>query len=712
MSLRDQYSNELSKLMAFGPGGAFVADAPKAQPPPVNGLPVGGVSEAVAWFLEGLRDNLTVRILFLVGAPGNGKSFWSREVAKRAVGVGLIDGSQDRRDIQMRKHQFLDTNNQCQFELVNDATMPSISGDSTPTINDLATAIQNDRPMLVNINRGVFYEELVGFKSDLAEPDQILAATIMESLRSGKNPELSPALGRLTIRDSETNPHEPLRALRIDRIDRKSILVLAVQMDLHSILAACSKYKPDVGFFGTPVSDSAAPGYRLLQPFSAQFRDRQYWRQTPAGLMFDLEIQRLAIGATTELSDLNPIRSNLELLTQTEFYCGALASLRNAEIVSSRHFAFRHMWTATFYLILGDLRQLQGASAREVLEAVDARASRLMSEEDPIQRLWEMVDLAQLRSHQALYGANWSHSLAENPIRQKQLDSVGILGSVRDVMKMADPVIDNYKLVQIADQPVEWGQGVRNAFLNALTDTDASSIVESAFRACHGHESELRLVSPFDRELDRCVLAVLRADQGESPLLSRDVRDALIAWYGDYVTRMIALSIGATAWSREIDEFVRTWRHATNNEELPDKMFEKLLSYVLPCFEDAVSGNQRRLVTLLRSRTEPIRVLEGEQMLAYELPRQLLIRARVRGDRLVAELFDANQRHQSAVTAGLFSVEIDARIIRELNVHAHSSDSCSDVSDSIRPLVERYRALSTTKLQQWRLVTRNGVETI
>jgi hypothetical protein len=279
-------------------------------------------------------------------------------------------------------------------------------------------------------------------------------------------------------------------------------------------------------------------------------------------------------------------------------------------------------------------------------------------------------------------------------------------------MKLADPAIDNHKSVEIAGRSVEWAQSVRNAFLNALTDTEASSIVESAFRACHGSDSELRLVSHFDKELDRCVLTVLRADQGEKPLLSRDMRDALIAWYGDYVTRMIALSIGATAWSREVDEFVLVWRHATKNLELPDKMFEKLLSYVLPYFEDAVSGNQRRLVTLLRSRTEPIRVLAGEQTLAYELPRQLFIRATTRGDRLVAELIDANQVKRGSGAAGLFSVEIDVRLIRELNVHAHASDSCSDVSESIRPLVERYRALSTTKLQQWRLVTRNGVDVI
>ena len=64
MNSRDRYSNELSKLMAFGPGGAFVADALKAQPPPVNGLPVGGVADAVDWFLGGLRDGASNRILF------------------------------------------------------------------------------------------------------------------------------------------------------------------------------------------------------------------------------------------------------------------------------------------------------------------------------------------------------------------------------------------------------------------------------------------------------------------------------------------------------------------------------------------------------------------------------------------------------------------------------------------------------------------------
>lgn len=712
MKSRDHYSDELSKLMAFGPGGAFVADAPKAQPPPVNGLPVGGVADAVEWFLDGLSDGVSNKILFLVGAPGNGKSFWSREVAKRASEIGLSDAAQNRPNIQLRKHQFVDTDNRCRFELVNDATMPSNDGDPTPTINDLASAIENERPILVNINRGVFYKELAGFETSGAREDQTVAAAIMQSLRSSRDASLSLTWGSVRRRDTSTKPHESLEALHVERSGKKPIEVLAVQMDLHSILAACSNYKSDPAFFGIPVSDAGAPGYRLWPPFSSEFRDPDYWRQTPAGRMFDLEIQRLVGGATAELNELNPIRSNLELLSQPEFFCGALASLRNAEILSSRHFAFRHLWTATFYLILGDLRQLSGSSAQEVLDAIDGRAAHLLAESDPVSRLWEFVALAQLRSHQALFGANWSQSRAENLFGQGQTDSVGIGGSVRDVMKLADPAIDNHKFVEVAGRSVEWAQSVRNAFLNALTDTEASSIVESAFRACHGSDSELRLVSHFDKELDRCVLAVLRADQGENPLLSRDMRDALIAWYGDYVTRMIALSIGATAWSREIEEFVLVWRHAMRDSELPDRMFEKLLSYVLPYFEDAVSGNQRRLVTLLRSRTEPIRVLVGEQALAYELPRQLFIRATVRGDRVVAELIDANEVKRGSGAAGLFSVEIDVRLIRELNVHAHASDSCSDVSESIRPLVERYRALSTTKLQQWRLVTRDGVDVI
>jgi len=712
MNSRDQYSNDLSKLMAFGPGGAFVADAPKAQPPPVNGLPVGGVEDAVDWFLGGLRDGVSNKILFLVGAPGNGKSYWSRKVAKRASDIGLSDASQNRPNIQLRKHQFVDKDNRCRFELVNDATMPSNDGDVTPTINDLASAIENNRPILVNINRGVFYKELAGFQADGAREDQTVAAGIMQSLRSNRDADVSRTWGSVTRRDTSTNPHESLQALHVARSGKKPIEVLAVQMDLHSILAGCSSYKSDAAFFDIPVSDVGPLKYDLFSPFSSEFRDPAYWRKTPAGRMFDLEIQRLVGGALAELHELNPIRSNLELLSQPEFFCGALASLRNAEILSSRHFAFRHMWTATFYLILGNLRQLSGSSAQEVLDAIDGRAAHLLAESDPVDRLWEFVALAQLRSHQALFGANWSPSQAENLVAQGQTDSVGIGGSVWDVMKMADPAIDNHKVVEVAGQSVEWAQSVRNAFLNALTDSEASSIVESAFRACHGSDSELRLVSQFDKELDRCVLTVLRADQGENPLLSRDMRDALIAWYGDYVTRMIALSIGATAWSREIDEFVSVWRHAMKNLELPDTVFEKLLSYVLPYFEDAVSGNQRRLVTLLRSRTEPIRALVDEQTLAYELPRQLFVRATIRGDRIVAELIDANQVKRGTGVAGLFSVEIDVRLIRELNVHAHASDSCSDVSESIRPLVERYRALSTTKLQQWRLVTRNGVDVI
>ena len=77
--------SELIRLIAFGPGGASVAHEPGNSRPPAEGSAVGGVDVAVDWFVDGLRDDSTLRILFLIGAPGNGKSYCRERQLQEAV---------------------------------------------------------------------------------------------------------------------------------------------------------------------------------------------------------------------------------------------------------------------------------------------------------------------------------------------------------------------------------------------------------------------------------------------------------------------------------------------------------------------------------------------------------------------------------------------------------------------------------------------------
>ena len=696
---------ELLRLMAFGPGGALVAHEPGDSTPPAEGLAVGGVDMAVDWFVEGLRDTSALRILFLIGAPGNGKSYWS---GKAATGSGLRDTSLNDAKRQFRIHEYVDEAGDVKLRIINDASSPNQDLDSTPTISDLALSLSSNVPVLVNINRGVFYKETNQFRQDGASTEEKLAAVVLRRLSD--NSELHGTfdeIGTVTLRNSGGNQHETLLSLRVDRPNQIPVLILAVQMDLHSIFARSLQYEKDTSFFGVPVTKLNARSYEILCPSDREYLDSTNWESTPGGHLLQKEVELLASRGLDALSEINPIRANIEQLRNSKFFAGVSASLRSAELISSRHLAFRHLWTAINFLVLGDLRFGYGYSPRDALIGVEEKARQLPA--DPKDRLTQLVDLAQLRFHQAIYGAEWSlNSVSDGSLSRSLIESSND-GSVREVMMRCDPTLDNEKTAHLGVGGRPWSRSVRDAFLGALTDTESPSIVESVFTASHPGLNVRELVCEFDRVLDQAILGVIRADQGENPIVSRDERDALLQWYGDYLTRLVAVSFGTTAWVRELEEFLRAWQDAQLQADLPDALHSKLMSYILPTYEGANEANPRRLVSLLRSRTEPIRTSTDRPMLAYQLPTQIMSSVKTRGDRLVVELVDLQTRHLEGRSSSLFSLDLDVRLLRELNVREVAGGSFSDVTDSIIPLVERYRALATTKVKTWSLVASDGV---
>jgi len=705
IDINSQIVAELVRLMAFGPGGAAVADEPGNSKPPAEGLPVGGVDKAIDWFVRGLGDETVLRILFLVGAPGNGKSYWS---GRAAAGSGLSNARASGAKKQSRSHEFLDVAGNVKMRIINDASAPNQQIDLTPTITDLASCLKSDMPVLVNINRGVFFREIGQFQSVGASSEALLAAAMLRALSGDVSVTNDITnLGTISFRTSGSGSHETLMSLRIDRPGRLPVAAVAVQMDLHSVFSTPSQYGSDANFFDVPYTRHDAQGYEITRPSNPNYLLANYWRSSPGGHLLEATTKLLASSGSQSLSDLNPIRSNIEQLCTEIFFSGITASLRSAELISSRHFAFRHLWTAINLLVVGNLHSSDGSSPEELLVALDRRAGQLPK--NPKDRLWELVDLARFRFHQAIYGAEWS---VKNLLADLPHDSVvanSNSGSVREVMTICDPTFDSEKSVPTGAGERDWSRAIRDAFLGALTDTDAPSIVETAFKLTYPDREPADLVCNFDRALDEAILGVIRADQSENPIVSRGERDAILGWYGDYLTRLVAASLGLTAWARELEDFLKAWQEAQIQPQLSDDLHRKLMAYVLPTFEGSNEVNPRRLVTLLRSRTEPIRTSGDRPIIAYQLPTQIMSSAKTRGDRLVVELLDLQNIQQIGHSASLFSLDLDVRLLRELNIREIAGEAYSDVSESILPLVERYRALATTKVKTWSLITSSRV---
>ena len=372
--------------------------------------------------------------------------------------------------------------------------------------------------------------------------------------------------GTISFRTSKSGSHETLVSLRIDRPGRLPVAAVAVQMDLHSVFSTPSEFGNDANFFDVPFTKHDAKGYEIVRPSDPGYLLANYWRSSPGGHLLEATTQLLASSGHQTLSDLNPIRSNIEQLCTDTFFSGVTASLRSAELISSRHFAFRHLWTAINFLVVGDLYSNDGLSPQELLVALDRRAGQLPT--NPKDRLWELVDLARFRFHQAIYGAEWSvRNLAVDSPHESVVASANN-GSVREVMMTCDPTFDSEKSVPSGAGEREWSRAIRDAFLGALTDTDAPSIVETAFKQAHPERQPADLVSKFDRALDEAILGVIRADQSENPIVSRGERDAILGWYGDYLTRLVAASLGLTAWARELEDFLKAWQDAQIQPQL------------------------------------------------------------------------------------------------------------------------------------------------
>jgi hypothetical protein len=700
----DSLLSALRQLIAFGPGGSRVADEPQSTKPPVEGLPVGGVKQAVDWFVGGLSDPGYLRVLFLVGAPGNGKSYWSRVTATQSGLQPLISSSSG---IQHRLHSFADSAGRTALEIVNDASAPGHRDDPTPTISDLARAFEMNVPMLVNINRGVFYREVNAFVEDDASPMMILAERVLRLVRGDqKLPQLRADIGRIDHDNGTSTRHESLRSFIVEREPARSICVLAVRMDLHSIFVRPPSYNEDPARAMMPRTDqgTSRQQYRLKSPLAPESQSGDYWRSTPAGDLVEKFADLIRRNDLMTLHELNPVRANLLQLHNEQFRSGFLASLRSAELVSSRHFAFRHLWSLMYFLLLGDLRSRITVGGLDALETLNQLAATLPTGSPA--RLWGLVDLARHRSHQAIYGAAWARTDLGG-VSAIHPSALGVANSVLDVMVGCDPVIDCRKAIGFGDGSVsEWGRSIRDAFLGALTDSaqtesEPLSIVERVIKTVIAGPAADELVTDFDRELDRSVLSVLRADQGRSPVLRPAERDALIAWYGDYLTRLVGLLLGATAWSEHVHRFVQIWLYADErNGELPDDDHRRVLRYVLPELSSQSQGATRRVVSLLRSRTEPIDRATDEPRVGYSLPSNINLNAETQGDRIKIRL-SAQLSTASPAPQPLFSFDLDVQLVRELAMRDVANDSMSETSPVLVPRIERYRALATTRVRDW-----------
>jgi hypothetical protein len=189
----------------------------------------------------------------------------------------------------------------------------------------------------------------------------------------------------------------------------------------------------------------------------------------------------------------------------------------------------------------------------------------------------------------------------------------------------------------------------------------------------------------FDRALDESIVNMLVADQTSEPWLKIDARNAVLAWYADYLSRLIAVHLGIAAKTREIAEYVENWIES-NEGQLFGETDQNLLQLILPSFEGTDNGAVR-LVGLFRPRTEAVTRPTSTPRMVTQVPR-VEFSASSFGDSIVMSL---NQRQQM-VFKTLLKINLDVDLLSETHLSVRNYRGLSEKTDVITPMIERFRA--------------------
>jgi hypothetical protein len=660
------FAEFLESLTAFETGGSELAYAPINNPRvlPADSSTIGGSNAAVEWFRSSFELSSNA-MLFLVGAPGNGKSFLLKKIIGELNPIG--DHSQDR-----RRFDFL-VPGKPGLIVVNDASAPSENGESNgQLISDIGDAISSQRFLHVNVNRGVLYQELRSESCD---------APIYELLQWLSDASKGQNKNWKSLTTQQLNKHSNLRCgkLSIESEGSKTIIpIVIVLMDFYSIFERQPIHELQTsgdwnGFPGI----TAGEIYRMQLPRSESRRSREHWRQTPAGQLLEKVVIQGNLLMGKDYDPLDSICSNLTSLQQDSVFCGALSSLRNSELTTSQHISFRELWTAIATMIIGN-----GESRQSIEKAAELRfkpsewmnkSIALVAESKLEERIKLLIQISATRLSQSLFGAS------QSPF-EKRVDFG--FSPLLSITRYADPVLDACPVPVVKSQQFGWVSPVIDALRAQIGDR---SIIETLKENAKAMQIEFEY-SSFDKALDDEILHLLASDYEDEPLISKSDLELVLMWYGDYLARLFAVSMGVTAFENELHDWVSVWVKALNEQPIPPKTVRALMNVLLPRFRKSnQSEGDHRLVSYLTSRTESITVKSQKPRLAIEITNSPHMRAYAIGDELLVDIRDE-------VGNVLLSFDLDFVLLREAMAFLDWPQAFTDNSISVIPKIERMRA--------------------
>ncbi|MHA3838151.1 hypothetical protein ACXR8F_20735 [Terrabacter sp. AAH1] len=611
----------LYDLWDLGTGGSDVAASPDTSSNVPHAPTPAAVDQAASWLQQALAgETKNRRMLFLVGGPGGGKSF----VASRITGsLERLDGRKD--GLAHREYSFMSPGGE--LILINDATIPpeERSGRAGSTLSaDIQKSL--NRHLLACVNRGVLVDEL-------SAEDRASAGSMVSSWLRGEESEEPEGLpwSRLTV----IAKSEYLRQATLVS-GGSTIELMAVYVDVCSLLE--------------PVPDCNLRASGLLdgEPYKLRgFESKSNRLDTPAGELLSSVVDHLSWPAEFEY---DPIAANLQTLSQERPRNGLLTILRSGEILTSQRLTFRELWGAIARCVAGSLPETM--PPEHLVEWILTNTPDSL--DDPRTAFEKVRRLAAVRFWQALFGEP-----AEAATRHPVLRLTASADPARDMIPGKPD-----------DQGDGWATPVTEAFSSAeLGDSPLQTLLLSA-----GTPQLEEAVTAFDRLLDdRYVEAMHHSTD------SRWSSEAT-AWYGTYLTRMLAVCLGYPAFKADVSSWVEAWRLSPG---LPEVLRNRLETLISPP-RDPETSSHRSQVPLFAARAEAIRGRPDSPVLALDVE-DIDLETHRDGETLLLRISRKGEE------VGV--VQLDLNLVREAMACAGGWVGMTDATDSTVPRLERFRSL-------------------
>ena len=586
-------------------------------------------------------------MVFLVGGAGNGKSKLAGDTVKAVEGT--FTG--ELRTFAQRTYTYsLKVGGR--LRVINDATIPPEDRHPTPLLRDLHEAIAAGDHLLACINRGVLIGETANEATTDNNATVLLASRIANWLLSGKFSGFDDSTVRVELLAEETTPSH-YSVARVYADDVVCAVLHVVYMDRASLLENWPDTEPETGDFKHPLS----AGTIDVTPIMSRSK------RSPT-----VAFESCLLGAAQNyansgsFSPLDPIGANALTLSRAEVARGWCSIMRGAEIIAGTHFTYRELWALVCHSVVGPVT---GDRLQHLADWVSERLAQVETATGE-ERLSALLGLGTLRTHMLLFDAGWRTTYLSEHVEAYAWPSTA--SEALKSAHLSDPLRnfgpdDGFAMGQLAER--------------------LSSIEEGRFPGFELSQEDEEIAAcwtDLDAEIEKEIRNEIDPSNDMSSLKKRN---AMLAWYGRYMYRLVGLARGWPAHCTVVDKWQNAWLDASRSQRLSSELQEAILDIVAPL---SGSGSPETFFTFMQPRVDAGEETAERAMVA--LPRNRFeVMARTEDDRIELEI-----GHGGGVDGPPAAVAtLDFQFLREASARSRGH-GFTDSLALIEPRVERIRA--------------------